>query len=120
MSTKSTLDGTVFPLNFKYEIPKPLKRTTVTPTAGGINIQQAPALFVEDNIIAWNMDAVSTAVKDTMLAFYNNPASPSVDFIGHNEPSKTYQVKALVIDDVQVRAALWYLSGSFQVISLTP
>lgn len=119
MSTQTTLDGTELPIQFRYEIPRPLKRTTVKPTAGGISIQQAPTVFLEDNIIPWKLDAVVESIKDVMLAFYDDPLSPEIDFIGHNEPSKTYQVRALVIDRVEVKAALWYLSGSLQVVSVT-
>lgn len=118
--TQSILDGITLPLHFKYKIPKPLKRVSIQPTAGGINIQQAPTRYIEDNIIPWNLDAVSESVKDTMLAFYEEALSPEVSFTGHNQPSITYTVRALRIDDVEVKAGLWYLSGSLQVINIVP
>lgn len=105
------------PIQFRYTPPKPVKRHTVTPTAGGVAIQQAPAIYVGDSIIGWTLQAATEAQKDLLKAYYDDASSPDLTFIGHNEPSVTYVVKAFVIDEIRPDKGLWYLSGSFQVIS---
>ena len=112
---QSTLDGNPLPLRFRYEPPRPIKRVSVKDIAGGIVIQQAPVLYVEDNIIPWKLDAVPEDIKDFIQAFYDNPISPEIEFVGHNEPTVTYTVRCLHLDKVEPKHAMYYMSGSFQV-----
>lgn len=114
----STINAVELPIQFRYTPPVPSRRYSETPTASGIVIQRAPTLFVEDTLLAWRMEAVTEAQKDAMLAYYEDASAPNLTFIGHNEPSKTYQVKALQMDSMEITGGKWTLSGSFKVISV--
>jgi len=107
---------TLLPLQFSYSPVSPKKRHKVSQVVGDIKIHKAPTIVGGDSVLAWTLACATQAQWFALLSLYNDADSPSFTFEGYWGDEFTVQL--LILDDSEVKARNFNMSGSFQIVAV--
>lgn len=114
----ATLDSTDLPVQFRYEVPAPIKRLKLIQTGGDVKTCVAPEQVFRDILIPWSVEAGSYDEWDWMRTKYVGDTGHSV-YVFTGYWGDTFDVYLHELDKAKVRGRLFTFSGSFQIESVT-
>lgn len=110
------LENDDLPVQFSYKPYTPIRRTALHQGVNSV-IRQVGDIVPSDVIIAWECRACCADEYEFFLDLMNDDDDPTFTFEGYW--GEILEVKFHTLDPPSVRGALFDISGSFQVVSIT-